>query len=92
MPPSTPGGSVSAGRSGTGDEATQKKLLAFWSDYGRAYRREQIERFRTGMKWATVVELHNTTHAGFVFDEKQQAMLIRKMRKFLISPKKSSAM
>ena len=68
------------------DEATQKKLLAFWSDYGKAYRRNQIERFRAGIKRATVVELHDTTHAGFVFDQKQQTILVREMRKFLIEP------
>jgi pimeloyl-ACP methyl ester carboxylesterase len=66
------------------DEATKKKLLAWWYEYGRAYRREQIERFQTGVKNARVVELHNTTHGGFVFEAKQQAILIREMRGFLV--------
>ncbi len=70
----------------TFEEDTKKKLLAWWYDYGKAYRREQIERFRAGVKQATVVELHGTTHGGFVFEEKQQAILIREMRKFLIMP------
>jgi len=66
------------------DEATKEKLRAFWYAHGKAYRREQIERFQTGIKAATVVELHNTTHAGFVFDSKQQAILVREMRRFLV--------
>jgi pimeloyl-ACP methyl ester carboxylesterase len=66
------------------DEATRAKLLAFWNDYGKAYRREQIERFKKDMQKARVVELHNTTHAGFVFDKEQQTILIREMRKFLL--------
>ena len=68
------------------DEATKKKLLAFWFEYGKAYRREQIERFHAGIKDATVVELHDTTHGGFVFEEKQQVILIREMRRFLVQP------
>jgi pimeloyl-ACP methyl ester carboxylesterase len=67
------------------DEETRKKLLAWWYDYGKAYRREQIDRFRAGVEKATVVELHGTTHGGFVFEEKQQAILIREMRKFLLT-------
>jgi hypothetical protein len=31
------------------------------------------------------MELHGTTHGGFVFEEKQQAILIREMRRFLVS-------
>jgi pimeloyl-ACP methyl ester carboxylesterase len=66
------------------DDATRAKLLAFWNDYGRAYRREQIDRFKLGMKEGRVVELHNTTHGGFVFDKEQQQILIREMRTFLM--------
>jgi pimeloyl-ACP methyl ester carboxylesterase len=66
------------------DEATKTKLLAWWYDYGKAYRREQIDRFQTDMKKGKVVELHNTTHGGFVFDKEQQKILIREMRKFLL--------
>ena len=66
------------------DEATRAKLLAFWNDYGKAYRREQIENFKRGMREGTVVELHNTTHGGFVFEKNQQEIIIREMRKFLI--------
>ena len=68
------------------DEGTRKKLLAWWYEHGRSYRREQIERFQTGVKNARVVELHNTTHGGFVFDSQQQAILIREMRGFLVEP------
>ena len=67
------------------DEATRAKLLAWWYDYGRAYRREQIERFEKDMKNEKVVELHNTTHGGFVFDKAQQTILIREMRLFLLN-------
>jgi pimeloyl-ACP methyl ester carboxylesterase len=68
------------------DEATKAKLLAFWNGYGKAYRREQIDRFQKDMKYSRVVELHNTTHGGFVFEKEQQKILIREMRKFLINP------
>jgi predicted O-methyltransferase YrrM len=60
-------------------------LLAWWYDYGKAYRREQIERFEKDMKKGKVVELHNTTHGGFVFDKDQQKILIREMRTFLVT-------
>jgi pimeloyl-ACP methyl ester carboxylesterase len=66
------------------NETTRAKLLAFWNDYGKAYRREQIDRFQKDIKEARVVELHNTTHGGFVFDKEQQKILLREMRKFLI--------
>jgi hypothetical protein len=66
------------------DEAAKKKLLANWYQYGKAYRREQIERFQTEVKKSRVVELHNTEHSTFVFEERQQAILIREMRKFLV--------
>jgi hypothetical protein len=67
------------------DEATRAKLLAWWYEYGKAYRREQIERFEKDMKSGKVVELHNTTHGGFVFDKDQQSILIREMRSFLLN-------
>lgn len=66
------------------DEATKAKLLAWWHDYGKAYRREQIERFEKEMKKGRVVELHNTTHGGFLFEKEQQTILIREIRKFLL--------
>lgn len=65
------------------DAALQAKLLQWWFDYGRAYRREQIEKFRSEMKRHRVLELHGTTHAGFVFDPKQQRILIAALRRFL---------
>jgi len=66
------------------DDATKAKLLTFWNDYGKAYRREQIDRFQRDMKRVRVVELHNTTHGGFLFDNEQQKILIREMRTFLV--------
>jgi predicted O-methyltransferase YrrM len=60
-------------------------LLAWWYDYGKAYRREQIDRFQKDMKRGRVVELHNTTHGGFVFDSAQQKILVREMQRFLLS-------
>lgn len=74
-----------APKSALWDEATKLRLLAYWNDYGKAYRREQIERFRKEMKDGRVVELHNTTHGGFVFEEEQQAILAREMRAFLLN-------
>ena len=67
------------------DEETRKKLLAWWFEYGKQYRREQIERFRDGVKESRVVELRGTTHGGFVFEQKQQEILIREMRSFLVT-------
>jgi pimeloyl-ACP methyl ester carboxylesterase len=69
----------------TFDEETKKKLLAWWFEYGKPYRREQIERFQSGVRNSSVVELHGTTHGRFVFEENQQAILIREMRRFLVS-------
>jgi pimeloyl-ACP methyl ester carboxylesterase len=65
------------------DDATKARLLAYWNDYGKAYRQEQIDRFQRDMKNGRVVELHNTTHGGFVFEERQQQILIREIRAFL---------
>jgi hypothetical protein len=36
------------------------------------------------MKKGRVVELHNTTHGGFLFEKEQQTILIREIRKFLL--------
>lgn len=69
----------------TFDEETKEKLLAWWFEYGKPYRREQIEKFQSGVRNSSVVELHGTTHGRFVFEEKQQAILIREMRRFLVS-------
>lgn len=66
------------------DEQTKRKLLDWWFECGQAYRREQIQRFQSGVRNSTVVELHGTTHGGFVFEPKQQAILIREMRRFLL--------
>ncbi len=67
--------------------ATSAKLLQWWFDHGKAYRREQIEIFQRDMKFAHVVELHNTTHGGFVFDKEQQKILISEIQKFLTTTK-----
>ena len=67
------------------DDATKAKLLTFWNDYGKAYRREQIDKFRRDMKNGSVVELHNTTHGTFIFEKQQQEILIREMRSFLLT-------
>ena len=66
------------------DEATKAKLLAAWHGHGKAYRRRQIERFARYVKQNKVVELHNTTHGGFMFDKDQQEILIREIRAFLV--------
>ncbi len=65
------------------DDATKAKLLKWWHDYGKAYRREMIDQFRRDMKHGSVLELHNTTHGGFVFEKAQQQILIREIGKFL---------
>jgi pimeloyl-ACP methyl ester carboxylesterase len=73
-----------APKSSAWDDATKAKLLAYWNDYGRAYRREQIDIFKRDMKNERVVELHNTTHASFIFEKEQQDILIREIRSFLL--------
>ena len=65
------------------DDATKAKLLKWWFEYGKAYRREMIDQFQADMKRSSVLELHNTTHGGFIFETAQQQVLIREMRKFL---------
>ena len=40
-----------------------------------------IQRFRSGVKNARVIELHDTNHYVFVVDE---ALVVREMRKFLL--------
>ena len=65
------------------DDAIKAKLLAFWFDYGKAYRREQIDRFQKEIKHPQVVELHNTTHGGFLFEPAQQTILLREIRRFV---------
>ena len=52
--------------------------------HAAAYRCEQMERFRAYLQRPAVVEPHNTTRGGFVVEEKQQALLIREMCKFLV--------
>ncbi len=65
------------------DDATKAKLLKWWHEYGKAYRREMIDQFQRDMKHSRVLELHNTTHGGFVFEKSQQLILIREMQQFL---------
>ncbi len=74
-----------APKSALWDEATRAKLMAYWNDYGKAYRRERIERFEKDVKNGRVVELHKTTHSGFLFDAEQQSILVREMREFLLN-------
>ena len=66
------------------DDQTKKKLLHWWFEYGQAYRREQIQRFQSVIKNAIVVDLHGTAHGRFIFEPKQQAILIREMRRFIV--------
>ena len=40
-----------------------------------------IQRFRSGVKNARVIEVHNTFHYVFIVDE---ALVVREMRKFLL--------
>jgi hypothetical protein len=50
------------------------KSLANWIQ-------DAIQRFRSGVKNARVVELHDTNHYVFIVDE---ALVVREMRKFLL--------
>jgi hypothetical protein len=37
------------------------------------------------MKEGHVVELHDTSHSGFMIDPMQQSIIVREMRRFLLS-------
>jgi len=65
------------------DEATRKKLQAYWKAYGNTFSRGQMDRFRREVRRGKVVELHGTSHTDFLGDPKQQRVVIREMRKFL---------
>jgi pimeloyl-ACP methyl ester carboxylesterase len=65
------------------DEATRRNLQAYWREYGNAFQREQMERFRNEVPRGRVVELHDTSHTEFLTDPKQQSLVIREMRDFL---------
>ncbi len=65
------------------DEATRKRLQAYWKTYGNVFSRGQMDRFRKEVRSGRVVELHGTSHTEFLTDPKQQYVMIREMRKFL---------
>jgi pimeloyl-ACP methyl ester carboxylesterase len=67
------------------DASTRSKIEARWNTYDRFIVPRQIEHFRRDMQQGHVVELHDTSHSGFMIDPKQQSIIVREMRRFLLS-------
>jgi hypothetical protein len=67
------------------DASTRSKIEARWNTYDRFIVPRQIEHFRRDMKEGHVVELHDTSHSGFLFDPMQQSIIVREMRRFLLN-------
>jgi hypothetical protein len=65
------------------DASTRSKIEARWNTYDRFIVPRQIEHFRRDVKEGHVVELHDTSHSGFLFDPMQQSIIVREMRRFL---------
>ena len=69
-------------KSAMSDEETRVKLLRWWFENGRQYRQDQIAIFRRDMKRNRILELHNTTHGGFVYEKAQQQKVTSEMNDF----------
>jgi len=67
------------------DASTRRTIEARWHAVDKFIVPRQIERFRRDMKQGRVVELHDTSHGAFIGDPKQQAILVREMRRFLLN-------
>lgn len=67
------------------DASERSKIEARWNALDKFIVPRQIEHFRRDMKQGRVVELHDTSHGAFIFDPKQQAILVREMRRFLLN-------
>ena len=64
------------------DTPTRGRIEAFYRDFGKAFTDEQIRLFRTTLKNAQVVELHDAHHYLFE-DPKHKATVIEQTRAFL---------
>jgi|SRR5262245_9995426 len=67
------------------DASTAAKLVSGWPVYGKPFLHAQINRFRREMKRGQVVELRDTNHVRFLIDPAPQAIVVREMRKFLLT-------
>jgi pimeloyl-ACP methyl ester carboxylesterase len=67
------------------DSSMRSKLEARWNSYDRFIVPRQIEHFRRDMKNGHVVELHDTNHAALMSDRKQQRIIVREMRRFMLN-------
>jgi hypothetical protein len=67
------------------DAATRSKIEARWNAYDRFIVPRQVEHFRRDIKKGRVVELHDTSHGSFLFDQVQQDIVVREMRWFLLN-------
>jgi hypothetical protein len=67
------------------DASTRSRIEARWNTYDKFIVPRQVEHFRKDMKDGRVVELHDTSHGAFLFDPIQQSIIVREMRRFLLS-------
>jgi hypothetical protein len=65
--------------------STRSKIEARWNAYDKFIVPRQIEHFRRDMKAGRVVELHDTDHNQFILDPRQQSIIVREMRRFLLN-------
>ena len=67
------------------DASTRSNIEARWNVYDRFIVPRQVEHFRRDMRKGRVVELHDTSHGRFLMDPKQQRIIVREMRRFLLN-------
>jgi pimeloyl-ACP methyl ester carboxylesterase len=65
------------------NEMVREAAEKYWTDYGKPYRREQIERFRKEVKKGRVVELRNTDH-NFFRDPELRDKVTQTIKSFLL--------
>jgi pimeloyl-ACP methyl ester carboxylesterase len=65
------------------DAALRERLLTRYEKYGRPFEAQQREHFRRDMRNGRIVELRHTSHGTFINDPRQQAIVVREMRRFL---------
>lgn len=65
------------------DEMLRQEAEDYWNNYGKPFRKKQIERFTKEVKKGRVVELRNTNH-GFFKDPRLQDMVVQTIRNFLL--------
>jgi pimeloyl-ACP methyl ester carboxylesterase len=65
------------------DKILRKEAEDYWNNYGKPFRKKQIERFTREVKKGRIVELRNTNH-GFFKDPSLQDKVVQTIRNFLL--------